>query len=85
MIKGIVRRIDNVGRFVIPRGIMKSLKIEDGELVDVYLNGTTICIEKAAPSCVCCGKSELETELKNYKSVLMCADCHPGAINKEER
>ena len=84
MIKGVVRRFDNLGRMVVPREIRKTLNIDAGDPVDIYLDGRKICIEKMAVTCVCCGKSEDETELKKYKGVLMCPDCHPDTATKGE-
>ena len=36
---GIVRRVDDLGRIVIPREIRKMLKIADGEPLEIYVNG----------------------------------------------
>lgn len=36
---GITRRIDDLGRIVIPKEIRKNLNIKDGESLEIYVNG----------------------------------------------
>lgn len=38
---GIVRRIDDLGRIVIPREIRKSMKIQAGDSLEIYVNPKT--------------------------------------------
>lgn len=80
MVKGVVRPIDNLGRVCIPKEIRRSLDIGEFEPVDIYLSGTTICIDKAYVKCVCCGKTEADANLLDYKGVMMRPDCHPDKV-----
>lgn len=43
---GVLRRIDDLGRIVIPKGIRKSLKIRDGESLEIFINGDAIVLKK---------------------------------------
>ena len=43
---GIVRRIDDLGRVVIPKEIRKTLRIKDGESVEIFLNSDNIVLKK---------------------------------------
>ena len=43
---GITRRIDSLGRIVIPKEIRKVLRINDGELLELYSNEDLIFIKK---------------------------------------
>ncbi len=43
---GITRRIDSLGRIVIPKEIRKVLRINDGELLELYSNENLIFIKK---------------------------------------
>lgn len=43
---GILRRIDELGRIVIPKEIRKKLRIREGDSVDIYLKDSTIVLEK---------------------------------------
>jgi AbrB family looped-hinge helix DNA binding protein len=46
---GVVRRLDELGRVVIPKEIRKRLKIKNGDMVDIYTEGTQIVLEKYHP------------------------------------
>ena len=43
---GIIRRVDELGRIVIPKEIRKSLRIKNGESLEVYLDGDSIILKK---------------------------------------
>lgn len=74
MVKGIVRRIDDLGRVVLPKEFRRSLKIKDGDPVDIYLKEGVICIEPFRLQCVCCGNDN-EDKLVVVDGVHMCPDC----------
>lgn len=46
---GVVRRIDDLGRIVIPKEIRKSLRIKDGESLEIFLNSDNIILKKYSP------------------------------------
>ena len=43
---GIVRRIDELGRIVIPKEIRKTLHIKNGENLEIFIDGETIVLKK---------------------------------------
>ncbi len=43
---GVIRRIDDLGRIVIPKEIRKSLRIKDGESLEIYLDSDNIILKK---------------------------------------
>lgn len=43
---GIVRRVDELGRVVIPREIRRSLKIHDGDPLEIFIDGTNLVLKK---------------------------------------
>ena len=43
---GVIRRIDELGRIVIPKEIRKSLRIKNGESLEVFLDGDSIILKK---------------------------------------
>jgi len=43
---GVLRRIDDLGRIVIPKEIRKNLKIRDGESLEIFINGDAIVLKK---------------------------------------
>lgn len=40
---GIVRRIDDLGRLVVPRGIRRKLKLCEGDAVEMFIDGKIWC------------------------------------------
>lgn len=46
---GIVRRIDDLGRVVIPKELRRNLKIRDGDPLEIYVNDDMICFKKYQP------------------------------------
>ena len=43
---GIVRRVDDLGRIVIPRGIRRILSIKESDPMEIFINGEDIIIRK---------------------------------------
>ena len=43
---GVVRRLDELGRIVIPKEIRTRLKIKNGDMVDIYTDDQFIILEK---------------------------------------
>lgn len=43
---GVIRRIDDLGRIVIPKEIRKNLKIKEGETLEIFIEGSSIILRK---------------------------------------
>lgn len=69
---GIVREIDALGRFVIPKEIRKTLDIEVGCSLEIYTDGDRIVLKKYTPACIFCGEIDNVT---SYKGKLVCKSC----------
>lgn len=69
---GIVRRIDSLGRIVIPREIRKNNNWIEGTPMDIYTDGEAVVLKEYEPFCTFCGKSE---ELTDYMGKRVCAEC----------
>lgn len=69
---GIVREIDQLGRFVIPKEIRNTLDIKSYDPLEIYIEGERIILKKYAPACIFC--SELDN-VTTYKGKLICQDC----------
>lgn len=67
-----IRKIDNLGRIVIPMDIRKALEIKEWDELRIYLDDNTIKIEKALPSCTFCGSEE---GLVDFEGKSVCAHC----------
>ena len=46
---GVLRRVDDLGRIVIPKDIRKTLRIKDGESLEIFLNSDNIVLKKYSP------------------------------------
>ena len=46
---GVVRRVDELGRIVIPKEIRKTLRLKDGESVEIFLDNNDIILKKHSP------------------------------------
>ena len=52
------RKIDELGRVVIPRPLLDGINVKPGEIVDITCEGGSVRIEKRAPTCWLCGSDE---------------------------
>ena len=76
---GTVRGVDELGRVVIPREILKTHNITPGkDELEIYVEGERIIIEKYCAGCIICGSVEGVAEIRGIGKV--CAAC--GAIIK---
>lgn len=69
------RKIDELGRIVLPIEIRKALKLESGDSVDIAMaeKASMILLHKSRPSCYCC---QGEADLKRLPNgAYICADC----------
>ena len=46
---GVVRRIDDLGRIVIPKEIRRTLRIREGESLEIYTEGEMVLLKKYSP------------------------------------
>ena len=46
---GVIRRIDDLGRIVIPKEIRKTMRIKNGESLEIYLDEDSIILKKYSP------------------------------------
>ncbi len=67
-----IRRIDDLGRVVIPRELRQRLLIEAGDELVVQIEGTSIKITKYKNSCVYCSSEIVGCD---YALKLLCDAC----------
>ena len=80
---GIRRKVDDLGRVVIPAGIRRSLNIREGDAVEVTVEGERVVISRPRDACVFCGREE--DHLRNFRGRLVCRDCLEGLGILDER
>lgn len=69
---GIVRRVDELGRVVIPIELRNKFGIFEKDPIEIYVDGSSIVLKKYEPNCIFCGSSKKLTE---YKGKLVCDKC----------
>ena len=76
---GIVRKMDQLGRLVIPKETRKMFNLNEGEPVEIFTDGDKIIIKKYNPGCQCCGDMK---DVKEYKGIKICKKCLNELNNK---
>ncbi len=71
---GIVRKIDALGRVVIPKEMRDKMFIEDGDPLEIYVQDEAIVIKKFSAVCIFCGECENLIEFRGRAICPACAD-----------
>ncbi len=69
---GIVRRVDELGRVVIPIELRRTLNIAERDALEIYVDGEEIILKKYEPACIFCGNAK---DVINYKGKNICREC----------
>lgn len=69
---GIVRKIDDLGRMVIPKELRNTMNIDKKDPMEIYVEGDRIILQKYQPGCIFCGDVE---QTVDYKGKVVCKDC----------
>ena len=59
---GIVRKVDELGRIVIPREIRNKFVIAEKDPLEIYVDGSSIILKKYEPNCIFCGNIDKRYE-----------------------
>ena len=60
---GIIRRIDDLGRIVIPKEIRRNMRLREGDAMEIFLEDNCVCLKKYTPS-----EEDLATRCQKYIS-----------------
>lgn len=69
---GMTRKVDELGRVVIPIELRRTLQIEEKDPLEIYVDGEKIILRKYEPGCIFCGNAD---KLRNFKDKNICEDC----------
>ena len=69
---GIVRKVDELGRIVLPIELRRTLDIAEKDALEIYVDGNSVVLKKYQPACVFCGDA---TNVTAYKGKNICANC----------
>ena len=69
---GIVRKVDELGRIVLPIELRRTLVIEEKDRIEIFVDGESIILRKYQPACIFCDNAK---DIINYKGKNICPDC----------
>ena len=69
---GIVRKLDQLGRIVLPKELRTTLDIKETDPVEIFVDGSDIILRKYQPSCIFCNETA-DVQQVNGKNV--CKKC----------
>jgi AbrB family transcriptional regulator, transcriptional pleiotropic regulator of transition state genes len=69
---GIVRKVDELGRVVIPIELRRTLGIGEKDALEIYVDGDRIILKKYEPACIFCGQAD---EIIHFKGKNICPSC----------
>lgn len=69
---GIVRKLDKLGRIVIPIELRTKFGIYEKDLIEIFVEGSSIVLKKYEPNCIFCGATK---KLVAYNDKLICTKC----------
>lgn len=69
---GIVRKVDELGRVVLPIELRRTLGIDEKDALEIYVDSEKIILKKYEPACIFCGSAE---DVQHFKGKNVCREC----------
>lgn len=69
---GIVRKVDELGRIVLPIELRRTLNIEIKDPIEIFVDEDYILLKKYEPCCIFCGSAKT---VKQVKGKNICENC----------
>jgi AbrB family transcriptional regulator, transcriptional pleiotropic regulator of transition state genes len=69
---GIVRKVDELGRVVLPIELRRTLDIAEKDALEIFTEGASVILKKYEPACLFCGDAK---DVINYKGKNICSSC----------
>ncbi len=69
---GIIRKLDSLGRVVLPIDVRRELEIDKDDAVEIYVDSEYIILKKNKPTCVFCSAEQV---LSKFKDKYVCNKC----------
>lgn len=80
---GIARRLDELGRIVLPKELRKELKLAERDSLQIFTEAGTIVLKPHRTACFICGEQE-DSLLAEVSGCAICAQCAALALQKLE-
>ena len=75
---GIIRKVDELGRIVIPIELRNKLSIAEKDSLEIFVDGSSIVLKKFSSSCTFCGNDK---DLLSFGDKLICSKCKEKISN----
>jgi len=69
---GIIRKVDDLGRIVLPIELRRILDIAERDELEIYMEGDRIVLKKHEPACIFCAS---DRKLISHCGKNVCQDC----------
>ena len=69
---GIIRKLDELGRIVLPVELRRSLDIGERDPLEIYVDGTSVVLRKVECTCIFCGGA---ADVISFKGKPICSAC----------
>ena len=69
---GIIRKVDELGRIVLPIELRKTLDIKEKDSIEIFIDGDRIVLQKYQPACTFCGSAD---NIIYFSGKRVCAEC----------
>ena len=69
---GIVRKVDDLGRIVIPKELRHTHDIKVADPLEIFIDGNRIILQKYAPGCIICGQVN---NVVHFGGKVVCKAC----------
>ena len=69
---GIIRKVDDLGRIVLPIELRRTLDIAERDELEIYMENDRIILQKFEPACIFCGSSR---SLVSFRRKNVCQEC----------
>lgn len=76
---GIVRKVDELGRVVIPIELRRTMGIDEKDALEIYVDNEKIILKKYEPACIFCGNA---ADIQDYQGKRVCKDCAKDMATK---
>lgn len=78
---GIVRKVDELGRIVLPIELRRTLDINEKDSLEIYVDGNHIILKKYEPACIFCNSA---VNVTTFKGKNVCSDCMQQLVQEQK-
>ncbi|MBR4151283.1 MAG: AbrB/MazE/SpoVT family DNA-binding domain-containing protein [Firmicutes bacterium] len=69
---GIVRKLDQLGRIVIPKELRTTFDLKENDPIEIFVDGSDIILRKYQPACIFCNEA---TDVVQFEGKNVCKNC----------